>query len=85
MEYLSIKFDTSIVPFFGIYGWFLGPPSRNVPITMCLGNPIVCPQIDEPTQQDIDTYHSMMLQSYTELFEQHKTAYGWNHKHIKFV
>jgi 1-acyl-sn-glycerol-3-phosphate acyltransferase len=84
LEWLSTKMDTALTPFFGRFGWFLGPP-RRVPITLCLGEPIHCPQIAEPTKQDIETYHQKMLDSFEELFDKHKAAYGWPDKKLKFV
>ena len=85
LEYLSLKLDTSIVPFFGRWNWFLGPPSRANPVAICLGTPVKCPQISEPTLDDINKYHQQLLDSYEELFNKHKAAYGWSHKKIKFV
>jgi 1-acyl-sn-glycerol-3-phosphate acyltransferase len=84
LEMLSNKLDTALTPFFGRYGWFLGPPKRH-PVTVCLGEPILCPQMAEPTQADIDLYHKKMLASFQQVFEQHKTAYGWADKKLKFV
>jgi hypothetical protein len=52
---------------------------------MCLGEPVACPQIAEPTQADIDKYHKQLLQNYKNLFEQHKEAYGWADKELQFV
>lgn len=83
LEYLSIRLDTALTPFFGRYGWFLGPPSRS-PVTVCLGEPINCPLIAEPTKDDIEKYHNLMLDSYKELFDQHKAAFGWENKNLKF-
>lgn len=84
LEKLSISLQAALTPFFGRYGWFLGPPKR-VPVTVCLGNPVKCPQIDNPTQADIDKYHGQLLIAYEELFNQHKHAYGWSDKTLKFV
>jgi hypothetical protein len=42
------------------FGWFLGPP-RRIPVTVCFGDPIMCPKIDDPTQDQIDKYHGKML------------------------
>mmetsp|Transcript_18548 Transcript_18548/g.29115 ORF Transcript_18548/g.29115 Transcript_18548/m.29115 type:complete len:136 (+) Transcript_18548:971-1378(+) len=84
LESLSVKLDISLTPFFGRWGWFLGPPQR-VPLCVVLGEPIRCPQIEEPTQDDIDKYHSQLLKSYADLFENHKASYGWANKKLVFV
>ena len=84
LEVLSLKLDVSLTPFFGRWNWFLGPPNR-VPLCVCLGEPVLCPKIDEPTQVDIDKYHSQLLKSYADLFEAHKAAYGWANKKLVFV
>ena len=84
LKKLSHTMGASLTPFFGRWGWFLGPP-RRIPVSVVLGNPVQCPQMAEPTQQDIDKYHQQLLDSYMELFETHKEAYGWSHKTLKFV
>ncbi|KAL7553096.1 hypothetical protein ACHAWF_018743 [Thalassiosira exigua] len=84
MEKISIALDVSVCPFFGRFGWFLGPPQRT-PLCVVLGEPVRCPNIDNPVQADIDNYHGKMLKSYGQLFEHHKEAYGWGDKELKFV
>ena len=84
LRQLSHYLGASLTPFFGRYGWFLGPP-RRIPVTVVLGTPVKCPQVAEPTQEQIDKYHQQLLDSYQELFETHKIAYGWGHKHLKFA
>mmetsp|Transcript_22256 Transcript_22256/g.53917 ORF Transcript_22256/g.53917 Transcript_22256/m.53917 type:complete len:376 (+) Transcript_22256:27-1154(+) len=81
---ISVKLDVSVCPFFGRWGWFLGPPHR-VAVCVCLGEPVQCPKIAEPTQAEIDLYHSRLLKAYEDLFEQHKEAYGWGDKKLKFA
>jgi hypothetical protein len=84
LEYLSNTLDTALTPFFGRFGWFLGPP-RRLAVTVCLGEPVLCPQIDEPTNEEINKYHQQMLDSFKQVFDQHKGAYGWPDKKLKFV
>jgi len=78
LQYLSAKLHLSLTPFFGRWGWFMGPAKRNVPITMCLGDPIYPPNnlnADDITQKQIDEHHSKLLTGFTRIFETHKTAY----------
>jgi len=84
LETLSVKLNVSVCPFFGRFGWFLGPPKR-VAVCMCMGEPVRCPQIAEPTREDIDKYHGMLVKNYEDLFEHHKEAYGWSEKSLKVV
>jgi 1-acyl-sn-glycerol-3-phosphate acyltransferase len=84
LKRLSLALDTALVPYFGRFGWFLGPPYR-IPITMCCGEPVLCPRTAEPTKEQINEYHQKLLDSYQELFDQHKAAYGWGGKVLKFV
>jgi len=84
LEKLSVKLDISVCPFFGRFGWFLGPPQRAA-VCVCMGEPVRCPKIADPTQADIDKYHCILLKNYEQLFEEHKEAYGWGDKKLKFV
>ena len=84
LEWLSLKLDVSLTPFFGRWYWFLGPPKR-VAVCVCMGEPIKCPKIENPTQEQIDKYHSLMIEGYKQVFEQHKNAYGWGDKTLQFV
>eukprot|EP00804_Cyclotella_cryptica_P011873 CCRYP_004381-RA/>CCRYP_004381-RA protein AED:0.20 eAED:0.20 QI:196/1/1/1/1/1/2/1250/374 len=84
LEWLSLKLDVALTPFFGRAGWFLGPP-RRVAVCVCLGEPIECPKIENPTQEEIDKFHGLLLKGYENVFEQHKKAYGWGDKTLQFV
>lgn len=84
LEWLSLKLDVSLTPFFGRAGWFLGPP-RRVAVCVCLAEPVQCPKIENPTQEEIDKYHGLLLKGYEQVFEQHKKAYGWGDKTLQFV
>jgi Diacylglycerol acyltransferase len=84
MEKLSNDLQTSLTPFLGRWGWLLGPP-RRIPITVCLGDPLQCPKMENPTQEQIDEYHTKLLAGFQQVFDQHKEAYGWKHKTLEFV
>jgi len=84
LEFLSNQLQASLTPFFGRWGWFLGPP-RRVPVTLCLGEPIECPAIAEPTKDDVNKYHAQMVAGFQQVFDQHKEAYGWGNKTLKIV
>jgi 1-acyl-sn-glycerol-3-phosphate acyltransferase len=84
LQWLSLKLNVSLVPFFGRFFWFLGPPKRRT-VSVCLGEPIHCPKIEDPTPEQIRDYHQRMLDSFQQVFDRHKAAYGWEHKKLKFV
>ncbi len=84
LEYLSNHLQASLTPFFGRWGWFLGPP-RRFPVTLCLGEPIECPTIAEPTVDDVNKYHAQMVAGFQQVFDQHKEAYGWGNKTLTIV
>lgn len=77
LKFLSGKLHVSLTPFFGRWGWFMGPPKRHVPIVMCLGDPIFPTKIanGEITQQHIDEHHQKLLDGFTKVFETHKSGY----------
>ena len=84
MEWLSNHLQASLTPFYGRWGWFLGPP-RRIPVTLCLGEPIECPHIAEPTNDEVNQYHAKMVAGFQNVFDQHKEAYGWGEKTLKIV
>jgi len=81
---LSIKLDTSIVLCLGRWGWPLGAAKRS-PVTIALGEPIDCPKLDAPTNQQVEEYHARLLDGYRALFKAHKAACGEAEKELKFV
>eukprot|EP00434_Breviolum_minutum_P019144 symbB.v1.2.016873.t3/scaffold1300.1/size126151/10 len=84
LERISIALDISLVPFFGLGGWPLGPTNR-VPLAMVFGQPLECPQKADPTQCEIDCYHTLLLDAFKETFDKHKAAYGWSQKTLMIV
>lgn len=84
LQFLSAKLHLSLTPFFGRWGWFMGPAKRDVPVTMCLGDPIYPPNNKENstnaasttiTQEQIDEHHAKLLDGFTKIFETHKKGY----------
>ncbi|CAK8990734.1 unnamed protein product, partial [Durusdinium trenchii] len=71
LERLSLALDMPLVPFFGLGGWPLGPTNR-VPLAMVFGQPLECPQKADPSQGEIDCYHTFLLDSFKETFDKHK-------------
>ena len=50
---------------------------RHILLTFCLvGKPIPVEKSPNPTQEEIDKYHQVYMDSLIALFEEHKTKYG---------
>eukprot|EP00746_Dinoflagellata_sp_MGD_P021658 gnl/MRDRNA2_/MRDRNA2_15055_c0_seq1.p1 gnl/MRDRNA2_/MRDRNA2_15055_c0~~gnl/MRDRNA2_/MRDRNA2_15055_c0_seq1.p1 ORF type:complete len:364 (-),score=60.39 gnl/MRDRNA2_/MRDRNA2_15055_c0_seq1:77-1168(-) len=86
LEKLSVKLDVSLTPFCGRpYGLLpFGPPYRT-PILLAFGEPIIVPKVEKPSQEQIDEYHTKLMDSMMQAFETHKAAYGWPTKSLKFL
>lgn len=84
LERLSVALDVALCPFYGRWGWPVGPP-RRVPILMALGEPIACPLVEKPSRQLVDEYHAKMVAGFKSVFDTHKEAYGWAGKELHFV
>lgn len=86
LEKMSLALGVSVTPFcgrpFGVLPF--GPPYR-VPITMAFGEPIVVPKVDNPTQAQVDEYHTKLMSGFLDAFNTHKAAYGWSEKELKLV
>ncbi|CAD7970330.1 unnamed protein product [Amoebophrya sp. A25] len=82
---VSVKLDASVSPFFGRFGWFMGPAKRDMAVAMCLGDPLRFPKMENPTTKDIDEWHHKLLKAYEDVFETHKAAFGWEEKALCFV
>ena len=39
----------------------------------------------DPTQCEIDCYHTLLLDAFKETFDKHKAAYGWSQKTLMIV
>nr|XP_056714460.1 diacylglycerol O-acyltransferase 2 [Euleptes europaea] len=54
--------------------WGLLPYAK--PINTVVGEPITIPKIDNPSQKEVDFYHSLYVTSLQKLFDKHKTKFG---------
>jgi len=86
LERISLALNASVVPFCG-RPWGLlpfGPPFRQ-PILVAIGDPVVVPKVDDPTNEQVDKYHRELLDGFQRTFDFHKAAYGWPEKKMKMV
>ena len=51
---------------------------------MCPEEPIHCLQIDEPTVDVIEMYHTAMVEDFRGVLNQHKAVYGWEDEELGF-
>ena len=87
MQYLSKKLRMSIIMFSGRWGMITIP--KKVPLYCVIGhivkNPYANKKIENPTNEQIDQYHEMILKEIKHIFDYHKHLYGWSHKDLVFL
>jgi hypothetical protein len=54
-------------------------------VTQLLGAPIIVKKVENPTDEQVDKLHQLLLDTYVQLFDTHKHALGWGHKVLKIV
>lgn len=69
------KFKIPGTLFYWKYGWL---PRTDVELTIVVGKGIELPKIDYPNSEQIEYYHSIYLEKIKELFDRHKSKYGFN-------
>lgn len=85
LEKLSLYLNVSICPFYGRFGWPMGPCQRQA-VTVAFGEPISAPEpIENPTNEQINEHHAKMIEGFRTVFETHKLAYGWGMKNVEFI
>lgn len=76
---LSRTIGFALIVFWGRFGL---PIPYRVPILGVMGVPIPVQQKDDPSQEEIDAVHELLLQRMVELFDEHKHSYGWGDKQL---
>ena len=61
--------------FFGAFRLPLGAP-KPTPLTVIVGKPIKIPKNENPTDEDIDEYHSKFVTAVEKLYNDYKADYG---------
>ncbi|MCI4394655.1 hypothetical protein PGIGA_G00170840 [Pangasianodon gigas] len=59
--------------------WLLLPYRR--PVTTVVGSPISVPHVCNPSEQQVDHYHKLYMESLSKLFHTHKTSCGLAETH----
>lgn len=47
-----------------------------------MGRPIEVPKKDEPTDEEVEAVHQILMKQMVDLFDRHKAAYGWESKRL---
>lgn len=47
-----------------------------------MGKPIEVLQKENPTDEEVEAVHEVLMQRMVELFDRHKAAYGWENKRL---
>jgi len=82
MEKISRKLQASFFLYWGRFGL---PIPHRVNITMAIGDLIQVKQVENPSQEEVDEVHAMILAAIEETFNTYKSALGWGHKTMRFV
>jgi hypothetical protein len=82
---LSHRLSVCLSPFPGFaliafWGRFLLPLPYRIPILGVMGKPIEVTQCDNPSDQEVDRVHAILLEEMVKLFDRHKADYGWGDK-----
>lgn len=56
--------------------WGFLPYAR--PVTTIVGKPLPMPKIENPSPQTLDKYHAVYISALRNLFDQHKTKFGFS-------
>lgn len=68
-------FGIPTVAFFGLW-WCPFMPRPGLELRTFVGEPIECPQIEEPTDQEVAEWHAKYVQGLQALFDRHKAEAG---------
>ncbi|XP_061073422.1 diacylglycerol O-acyltransferase 2-like isoform X2 [Conger conger] len=68
---------------FSAESWGFMPYCR--PITSVVGEPITVPKIENPSEEVVDHYHTMYMNSLGELFDKYKTEFGMRESDVLVI
>jgi diacylglycerol O-acyltransferase 2, plant len=60
-----------------LWGKFGTTVPFDTPVTLAMGDPIVLPQIDEPTKEDCQKYLDIFIADLTTVFYKHREEAGY--------
>ena len=76
-----------IIPiFWGPYGMVMPwLPRSDVALHTVLGAPLQLPHIAEPTTEQVSKYHQLYIDALTQLFDTHKTRFGYENRKLQVL
>lgn len=79
---LSRKIGFATIVFWGRFGL---PVPYRIPILGVMSAPIPVPKKEDPTEQELQEYHQLLMDRMVALFEEHKHYYGWGDKKLVII
>jgi len=76
---LSRKLGFALIFF---WGRFYLPLPYRVPIVGVMSSPIPVVQNDNPSDEEVQIVHQLLMNKMKELFDKHKDKYGWTHRNL---
>ena len=67
------------------WGRFGLPIPRRCQVTMAFGRVIEVQKVENPTEEQIDEVHQMIINATKQMFDLHKASLGWGDKEMEFV
>jgi hypothetical protein len=64
------------------WGRFFLPVPYRVPVFGVMDEPIPVTQCDNPSDEEVERLHSLLMDRMVALFDKHKAAYGWGNKRL---
>jgi 2-acylglycerol O-acyltransferase 2 len=74
----TLGFAVPLVIGRGVFSYGFGLLPQRKPIVSIVGVPIELPQVDSPSQEQIDFYHSQYMDGVKQIFDAHKQRYALN-------
>ncbi|OQV14215.1 2-acylglycerol O-acyltransferase 2-A [Hypsibius exemplaris] len=69
----------------GFFQYSFGIVPHRVPLITVVGKPIHLTKTPSPSQEDIDKLHDRYMVALKDLFDEHKTKYGYGEQTIEFI
>lgn len=70
--------------FFGAFGLPFGPP-KSKQLTLVIGKPIEVPKIDDPNQDQLESYQGKLILAFEDIFERFKGEHGMTHVKLNII
>jgi len=59
-------------------------PRSDVPLNTVMGKCLKLPQLDEPSNAEVDKWHALYMEELEKVFEAHKAQFGYADRKLKF-